>query len=226
MTLESWRIITHLDEDFGLPQPPGSTQLSDALELIDQAIMMLSAFSGLGVENMIRGPGWRFLDMGRRLERAIHTSSLLRTTLVEVDEHESAVLEALLEIGDSSITYRSRYLTTLQCGPLLDLLLTDDTNPRAVVYQLVELAEHVENLPRDRSMPSLSPAQRQAMAMLTNLRLADIDLLCQIGRNGRRSRLETTLTQLLTDLPGLSDTITHHYLIHAEPTRHFAHAVS
>ena len=221
MTLESWRIITHLDEDFDWrPLAHHAERLPDALALIDRTIMRLAAFSGLMEENMIRGPEWHFLDLGRRLERAAHTAGLLRSTLVEVDEQEGAVLEALLEIGDSAITYRTRYLAALQCAPVLDLLLTDDTNPRAVVYQLVRLAAHVERLPRDRAMPSLSPAQRRVMAMLTRLRLVEIDALCQVGRNGRRGHLETTLTELQTDFSGLSDTLTHHYLSHAELTRH------
>jgi uncharacterized circularly permuted ATP-grasp superfamily protein/uncharacterized alpha-E superfamily protein len=222
MTLECWHIITHLQEDFALPQTHHPLQLSDALALINRTIMTLSAFSGLGVENMIRGPEWRFLDMGRRLERALHTISLVRSTLVTVGEHDEAVLQALLEIGDVSITYRSRYRTTLQVAPVLDLLLTDETNPRAVVYQLVELAEHVEHLPRDHSQPSLSPAQRVMTTMLTTLRLAEVDRLCHADRQGRRSHLEALLSQLHTDLPALSDTITQHYLSHAEPTRHLA----
>jgi uncharacterized alpha-E superfamily protein len=222
MTLECWHIITHLKENFAPPQTRRPLPLSDALELINHTIMTLSAFSGLGVENMIRGPEWRFLDMGRRLERALHTMHLVRSTLVLVDEHEGAVLQALLEIGDISITYRSRYRTTLQVAPVLDLLLTDETNPRAVIYQLVELAEHVEHLPRSRSMPSLSPAQRLMLSMLTTLRLAEVETLCQAGRQGRRTRLEAVLSQLLAELPALSDTITQHYLSHAEPTRHLA----
>ena len=222
MTLESWRIITHLDENFSASDSEhGLGQVSDALGLIDHTVTMLAAFSGLMEENMIRGPEWHFLDLGRRLERAGHTTSLLRSTLVDVDEQEGSVLEALLEIGDSSITYRSRYLTALQCAPVLDLLLTDDTNPRAVVYQLARLADHVDGLPRDRNMPSLSPAQRRVTAMLTRLRLAEIDVLCQIGRAGRRGNLETALAALQADFLGLSDTITHHYLSHAELTRHF-----
>ena len=223
MTLESWRIITHLDEDFDWHPPDNHVErLPDALALIDHTIMMLSAFSGLMEENMIRGPEWHFLDLGRRLERAAHTTGLLRSTLVDADDREGSVLEALLEIGDSSITYRSRYLTALQCVPVLDLLLTDDSNPRAVVYQLVRLADHVQRLPRDRNMPSLSPAQRRVMAMLTRLRLAEVEVLCRIGRNGRRGHLETALAELQADFSGLSDTITHHYLSHAELTRHLA----
>jgi uncharacterized alpha-E superfamily protein len=188
--------------------------------------MTLSAFNGLGSENMIRGPEWRFLDMGRRIERAIHSTSLLRSTLVEMEGPEPAVLEALLEIGDSSITYRTRYLTRLQCEAVLDLLIADDTNPRAILYQLKALAEHVENLPRDYTRPELSPAQRLAIAMLTHVRLAEMHRLAQIARSGKRGRLDAFLAQHSRDLPALSDTITHHYLSHAESTRHLSRQVS
>ena len=120
------------------------------------------------------------------------------------------------------MTYRSRYRTSLQFAPVLDLVLMDDTNPRSVVYQLVALAEHIESLPRDHVRPSLSPAQRLGMTLLTSVRLAAIEALCEVNGAGRRSHLETMLTRLLTDLPLLSDTITHHYLSHAEPSRHLA----
>ena len=123
------------------------------------------------------------------------------------------------------MTYRSRYLTTLQCAPVLDLVLMDDTNPRSVVYQLIALAEHVEHLPRNHARPSLSPAQRLALMALTSLRLAEINVLCEVSGDGRRSHLETLLTRLRTDLPALSDTMTHHYLSHAEISRHLAASV-
>ena len=222
MTLESWRIVTQLIEHFTPFPGDGQIHIGAALDLLNHAIMILSAFSGLGSENMIRGPEWHFLDMGRRIERALHMTFLLQSTLVEINEQESSVLDALLEVGDSVITYRTRYLTRLQCAPVLDLLLTDDTNPRAVIYQLVELASHVERLPHDRGMPSLTPAERFTLRMLTAVRLAQVDRLCQGDSSGRREQLDTLLRQLLMDLPALSDTITHHYLSHAEPSRHLA----
>ena len=59
-------------------------------------------------------------------------------------------------------------------------------------------------------------------ATLTRLRLAEVGVLCQVGRNGRRGYLETALAELQSDFLGLSDTITHHYLSHAELTRHLS----
>jgi uncharacterized circularly permuted ATP-grasp superfamily protein/uncharacterized alpha-E superfamily protein len=225
MTLESWRIVTQLAENFASCPGDGQSHIGAVLDLLNHAVMILSAFSGLGSENMIRGPEWHFLDLGRRLERALHTASLLQSTLVQSRELEGPVLDALLEVGDSVITYRTRYLTRLQCAPVVDLLLTDETNPRAVIYQLVKLANHVERLPRDRAMPSLTAAERLTLRMLTTVRLAQVDLLCQVDRHGRREQLDILLQELRADLPALSDTITHHYLSHAEPTRHLAQQV-
>jgi uncharacterized alpha-E superfamily protein len=105
---------------------------------------------------------------------------------------------------------------------VLDLLLMDETNPRSVLYQLMALAEHVEHLPRNHARPSLSPAQRLALMALTSLRLAEIDVLCEIRADGHRPQLETLLTRLRTDLPALSDAMIHHYLSHAESSRHLA----
>ena len=83
----------------------------------------LSAFTGLALENMTRTHAWQFLHLGRRLERALQTSSLIRSMLQAGGATEYAVLEALLEVADSIMTYRSRYLARVQFGPVLDLLL-------------------------------------------------------------------------------------------------------
>ena len=222
MTLECWRIVTHLGEQCLAPPVDNPVPLNDALALIDQTVMTLSAFSGIGVENMIRGPEWHFLDMGRRLERAARLAALLHHTLVHVTPYESAVLEALLEIGDSSITYRSRYLTTLQCAPVLDLLLTDETNPRAVLYQLVELVAHVERLPRDQTLPALTAAQRLTLRLMHTVRLVEMETLCALDTQRQRSLLATVLTSVCADLAALSETITYTYLSHTEPTRHLS----
>jgi uncharacterized alpha-E superfamily protein len=222
ISVDAWRILSHLDQDFPPPRPLSQVPLSEALVLLNRTITTLAAFSGLGVENMTRGPAWRFLDMGRRLERAMQTVSLVRSLLVDVSEYEGAVLETLLEIADSSMTYRSRYLSTLQFAPVLDLLLTDDTNPRSVAYQLVALAQHVEQLPQERSRPDLSPAQRLTIGIVTVLRLAEIETLCTTDNDGTLPHLDILLGHLMANLPVLSEVLTHHYLSHAEPARHLA----
>jgi uncharacterized alpha-E superfamily protein len=185
---------------------------------LNQVLMNLSAFSGMAMESMTRTQGWRFLDMGRRLERAVHTCSLLRSTLVVPGSNESAVIEAVLEIADSLMTYRSRYLTTLQAAPVLDLLVTDESNPRSVAFQLAVLADHVENLPRDQTHPMRTTEQRLTISALTGVRLADVENLTEV-EGGVREKLDRLLARLVTHVRNLSETISHTYLIHAGPAR-------
>jgi uncharacterized circularly permuted ATP-grasp superfamily protein/uncharacterized alpha-E superfamily protein len=219
ISLDSWRILHRVQHDFLPADKPAAVQLSDVLAMLNQMIVDLAAFSGLGMESMTRGPGWRFLDMGRRLERSLQSMNLLRSTLVTARPDEAPVLEALLEIADSSMTYRNRYQLTPRLAPVLDLLMTDETNPRSVGFQLVALADHAEHLPRDQSEPMLNAEQRTMLAVLTGLRLADINALTTTDREGYRQNLDRLLTRLAQQLRSLSDGITHKYLVHAGPAR-------
>jgi uncharacterized alpha-E superfamily protein len=200
------------------PANSAGVQMADVLSMLNQMVVNLMAFSGLATESMTRTQGWRFLDMGRRLERTLHTISLLRATLVPVLAHEAPVLEAVLEAADSAMTYRSRYLSTLQIAPVVDLLLTDETNPRSVAFQLAALAAHVENLPRDLSNPNRTQEQRIALSLAASIRLAEIDALC-VEQDGMRKPLDALLVKLADLLPKLSDSLARHYLIHAGPSR-------
>jgi uncharacterized alpha-E superfamily protein len=189
---------------------------------LNQVILNLSAFSGVATENMTRGPGWQFLDLGRRIERSLSMIDLLRGTLVEASLHEHNVLDALLEIADSSMTYRNRYATNLQAGPVLDLLLIDETNPRSIGFQLAALANHVEHLPRQQSDPLLSPEQRLIIALLASVRLAEGNVLAEFDAGGIRSSLDELLVQLAAELRDLASGISHKYLVHAGPVHQMA----
>jgi hypothetical protein len=131
---------------------------------------------------MTRGQGWRFLDMGRKLERSLHTIALVRLTLGTAQGAEGPLLEALLEIADSSMTYRRRYLGSLRTAAVLDLLLADETNPRSLAFQMAALADDVEHLPRETEHPGRGPEQRLMLSALTSLRLADVERLAQPDR--------------------------------------------
>jgi uncharacterized circularly permuted ATP-grasp superfamily protein/uncharacterized alpha-E superfamily protein len=197
----------------------GDLTLSDVLPPLNRMIISLAALGGIAMESMTRGHGWRFLEMGRRLERSVHLIRLLRSTLVTVTANEAPLLEALLEVADSSMTYRRRYPGGLQVAPVLDLLLTDATNPRSLAFQLVALAEHVENLPHDASQARMPPGQRIMMATLTTVRLADVEMLSNVSAGVMRPHLLELLARLEGDLPVFSDTISQHYLTHAEASR-------
>ena len=200
--------------------PPNVLRLSGSQAMLDHAVGTLAAFSGLVMESMTRGDGWRFLDIGRRLERAWQMVDLIRHGLGFECAHDSGQLEILLEIADSSITYRSRYLTSMQADLVLDLLLLDEANPRSLAYQLVRLREHMEQLPGSRSLMRRPAEARIAISLLTAVQQVEIrELACT--DSGRRSHLESLLGRVTGELRLLSETLTREYFNQALPSRQF-----
>jgi len=241
ISTDMWKVVNKLDLENGKGSDPPLTPtplpvgergrkegrtLSDVLDLLDGAVSTLAAFGGLTMESMTRSQAWRFLDMGRRLERSSHTINLVRHTLLAATANEGPLLEALLEIADCSMTYRRRYLGSLHTAPVLDLLLADETNPRSLAFQFVGLSETIDQLPWNSMLPGRSPEQRLILSALTALRLADIEQLARPNAAGVRTNLEELLTQLTTLVPVLSDTITRHYLSHLLAARHLGSLAS
>jgi uncharacterized alpha-E superfamily protein len=181
---------------------------------VSTLLLGFSAFSGLVMENMTHGPGWRFADIGRRIERGAFMVRLLRSTLVGADD--AAVLDAVLEVADSAMTYRSRYLGTMALMPVLDLLMTDETNPRSIVYQLAMLEEHVKRLPRASERPLLAPEAKTVLRALSQVRCADVTQLAQSDGAGRHAALDELLHELERALPLLAEQLTLGYLAHAQ----------
>ena len=101
----------------------------------------------------------------------------------------------------------------------LDLLATDETNPRSIAFQAAALVDHVEALPRGASQLLLASEQRVALALLTDLRLADVYALAKVDASGERIQLDHFLERCAAHFRALSDEITTHYLIHAGPSR-------
>jgi uncharacterized circularly permuted ATP-grasp superfamily protein/uncharacterized alpha-E superfamily protein len=215
ISTDSWRILSRIDQQFRPWPRYAGVDLTDLLTILDQMIIDLAAFSGMVMESMTRSHIWRFLDLGRRLERALQVICLARSALEHAAELSGPVLETLLEVADSLMTYRGRYLANLQLGAVIDLLLTDDTNPRSLAYQLVLLADHVDRLPRNRTQPLLGLDQRLAMSLLHDIRMVDVPMLADLHARGQSAPLVELLTALEERLPKLSDAVNHQYLIHA-----------
>jgi len=167
---------------------------------------------------MTRGDGWRFLDIGRRLERALQMVELLRNSLAKDAPCDVGVLEAVLEIADSSITYRSRYLTSLQTDLVLDLLLVDEANPRSIAFQLARLYEDINELPASHTAIRRPAEARLALAVLTGVQLADVRELVRDGA-GPSAVLDALLGRLIGDLIQLSEVLTRAYFSHSPQSR-------
>jgi uncharacterized alpha-E superfamily protein len=186
--------------------------------LLSGCLELLSAFSGMERENVTRGAGWLFLSLGRRLERAMYSARLLREIASPLVPEEWPLLEYLLEVADSTITYRTRYFTTLQPIAVLDVLMTDDTNPRSLDFQLSHLADLLSKLPRE--MPDDTRAMRHAVALLRSFDLAGIGYALPGSEPSVRGKEERVrLRRFLKDLEGLlpswSDSVSSAYFSHA-----------
>ncbi|HVU01864.1 MAG TPA: circularly permuted type 2 ATP-grasp protein [Polyangiaceae bacterium] len=219
LSSDTWHVVSRIHRLLDDASRRPAFHLSDAFDLLGELLLLFSALSGLSRENMTHGPGWRFSDMGRRVERLHHTVRLLRGILVPADEDDVPALEALLEIADSIITYRTRYLGAIEVAPVLDLLLTDESNPRSVAYQLLALDEHIAELPRARRSATRPEEARIVLRALARVQLADVHALSAVGTGATRETLDAQLAELEHVGPALAESLTRSYLTHAEPTQ-------
>jgi uncharacterized circularly permuted ATP-grasp superfamily protein/uncharacterized alpha-E superfamily protein len=214
LSVDSSRIINHLED---LTDSPSH----EPLEFLDETLFALSAFSGLAMESMTRSLGWRFLDMGRRIERATHQTKLINIALPLVQNGSRNTLEALLEISDSTMTYRSRYRSTFQLAPVLDLLLADENNPKSLAFQFNQLADHVKHLPRQSERSYAYPEERIALKMLTAVRLLDLTDLQYSEEDRPNETVSSFLDSMSEYLNIFSQEVTAHYLTRIPATPHF-----
>jgi uncharacterized alpha-E superfamily protein len=143
----------------------------DATRAMTVLLRKLAGFSGLVHENMYRFAGWRFLEIGRRLERGIQIAGITRWLTRE--GAPDGALDMLLEIGDSVMTHRRRYNVAAGPNSYLDLLVLDPLNPRSVLFQVAELREQIERLPGGIEDDHLSATAKAVLELHTELRVAE-----------------------------------------------------
>jgi uncharacterized circularly permuted ATP-grasp superfamily protein/uncharacterized alpha-E superfamily protein len=219
LSFDSWKIIYRLNQLSQKPENSIQDDVNDYLEILDSIISDLAAFSGLMAETMTRSQAWRFLEMGRRIERSTQMLGLLRAFLSESEKTTSAALEVILEVADSLMTYRSRYLANLQIGLLLDLIVLDEGNPRSVMFQIVSLEEHIKHLPKDMSSSFYSPEERICSSTIHKLKMFNPELFHRIFDQGVTQEFDQILESTESKLLQLSEVISHRYLIHANVPR-------
>lgn len=222
MSLESFQTLSRFR-----PGDPWSNTLAAAkpggvLDLLDDGLASIAAFSGLMHENMTRNFGWSILDMGRRLERAYNLSEAMLAMFVPMPEGEEqqGSLRLLLELADSFITYRSRYWLDPIFALVFDLLLLDESNPRSLSYQLAAFSRQLDTLPDGKQGVSLTEDRRLILGLLTSVRLTDIEKLS--GPEGE-AMLENLLQEQIQSLPELSDALARHYFNLTDDSFHRLH---
>ena len=185
MSLDNWRTINRLLQD---PVFGRDASISETLNWLDRAITSLMTLGGFALDGMTRDTGWRFLSIGRRLERLTFTSLSLQVAL---REGRAFGLTWLLRLTDSIVTYRSRYMARPEWLPVLDLLVRDEANPRSVMFTASGvqgylhklekvfgpcgselLAPHLDALSHLSPETDLDPASADLINLLGNLRTA------------------------------------------------------
>jgi uncharacterized circularly permuted ATP-grasp superfamily protein/uncharacterized alpha-E superfamily protein len=215
---DMWRALNQLHQRLAAPLSSPVLLAADAADVLNQTLLGLAAFHGLARENMTRAQAWRFLDMGLRIERAVYLGTLLDATLHSPDAENPSVLEAVLEVADSSITFRSRYNLLPHVPAVFDLVLLDDKNPRSVFFQIAQLGQHFEHLPHERETTSDS-GRSILRECLDELNQLDARELAENREGWGRSRVSRAIKKILRNLPRLSDAISASYFAHSATSR-------
>jgi uncharacterized alpha-E superfamily protein len=188
----------------------------ETLLAIDEVLLHLAAFRGLVASNMVRGHGWVFLEMGRRIERGVFVLTLISHLFAGGGSR--LLMETLLRICDSLLTYRSRYLSSLQATAVVDLVLTDSTNPQSVLFQVQRLLWCVRELPKDSPFP-LSRAEQRLIRLEASLVTADLASASRGDAAGLCEMAEEGINLLWQ----VSDDISRTYFTHAQASRSMSH---
>jgi uncharacterized circularly permuted ATP-grasp superfamily protein/uncharacterized alpha-E superfamily protein len=144
LTHQTWALIGRLEMTLK-PARERHPSAGEIVDLADEALTTIAALSGLFDENFNRGAGWVFYVMGRCVERGANTCRLLRQFAGnDATEHSLGVM---LDLIDSQITYRSRYLVGMALAPVRDMALLDPFNPRSVAFQVNRIDEGISTLP-------------------------------------------------------------------------------
>jgi uncharacterized circularly permuted ATP-grasp superfamily protein/uncharacterized alpha-E superfamily protein len=166
LSSDTWRLIQDAYEGLDREMSESITEW-DISDRVEASLRTLTSISGLCQENMNRGAGWVMLDMGRRVERAINTCRFAHELANKNGRADG--LSVLLDLIDSQITYRSRYLVGVSLPLVRDMVLLDPFNPRSVAFQVDRLNEHLAHLPRLREDGLLEEPRRLAVQLQSDL---------------------------------------------------------
>ncbi|MBT12193.1 MAG: hypothetical protein CMI02_09170 [Oceanospirillaceae bacterium] len=244
LSSDTFRIINDIrDALVKLPNELNNSLGSAPEEVLDPLVTALMAFAGLTQESMNRSFGWRFMELGRRLERAQQINTAIRGLLVPVvnENEQNRLAESLLLTLETLISYRRRYRGRMSVQTSLDLILLDKSNPRSLLYQLETIAEHLRALPHPATvLHELSDEERTLMQAEVLIKLTPLKELSseeetspsgqqnapqeqprQTPANAalQRDKLLSAMTRCHQLMGALNDQITDKYFDHREASQ-------
>ena len=205
---EFWRILRRLRAIAAQGRPQLESDLGQ----------QLAALEALCSETLAHDTGWRFLKLGRRIERARHLIFLASELLVpEPPEGEPLAapgefrLQTLLHFTDSLFTYRSVYHGLFQPASILAWLIGAPENPRGLRFQAERIAEHLAALPEELAPRPVLALRETAFRLVSSVKLVEPSALAGDPRLAREffQGTEATLTEL-------HDRLTQVYFSHSD----------
>jgi uncharacterized circularly permuted ATP-grasp superfamily protein/uncharacterized alpha-E superfamily protein len=216
---DMWRLLERLAQpankpNHGLPNPLVT------LRHLNSQIDTMAAVNGMISLNMTRADGWRFLSCGRSLERLQQSAHLFNELTSRPADIEQGSLNLLLEVSDCAITYRTRYGAAPQFIPVADLILADDSNPRSLLSQVIQVRSHFENMPHPNQTGIDREADKAMLRLESSLRLLDPEQLDERNnQTGNRTYVSRLCRQAQSDKSVITDRLTAVFFSHAGASR-------
>lgn len=210
MSNDTWMVLAAVERALALDsEPPDSLAEADAALTRAQAQTLagMLTLSGVAAESMVRDVGWTMMDIGKRIERGLWLTALLRATLTVMRgaAAEQTVIESTLVACESSVIYRRRTAGKVSVSAMVELMLFDAQNPRSLLYQLDRLRTDLGDLPGSSGS---SRPERLVDEIGTLLRRSHPAALERVGDDGRRAELADLLGAVHAELRNLADVIT------------------
>lgn len=177
LSSDNWRIVNQMAQRVN--QVETRPTIAQTLTYLDETTSSLITLTGFTLDGMTRDQGWRFMSIGRRIERLQFLSTLLQQALAMPAESN---LDWLLELTDSIVTYRARYSAQPEWLPVLDLLLMDENNPNSMIFQLKGLIKYLAEISNTHlQVEEVTRFEDDLTKCLNSLKTFDPDLVLYHG---------------------------------------------
>lgn len=214
LSIYMWQTLRRLTTSAFASFANGDSRPDELLESLDSMIATLAAFGGLVAENMTRGPGWRFLDLGRRIERGIGTCRAIGGVMAGPVEQVEAGLRLALDLSDATSGYLLRFPLEAHFAHALRFVLLDRSNPRSLLYQL----DHAERHLAVQASTSRIAIETSAIpALIEMMENSSFDIAEPDNAGEQLAGLFLLLDRAASDLSMLSETVTKVYFTHTAP---------
>jgi uncharacterized circularly permuted ATP-grasp superfamily protein/uncharacterized alpha-E superfamily protein len=216
VSADTRRVLNDIGDELAALGQWTPTDLQSVQEALDRIMTALMAIAGATNESMSRELGWRYVGLGRHIERSLSLATLVRSLLVSAMDSgvEALTTESALSAAESFTLYRRRYYARPQIDIALDVLLLDETNPRSLVFQIEKLERLIGDLPGQGVRP-LKTEMRRVIEASGLLRLADAETLAA-PEGDMRTRLDALLDRFYQSVSEASAALTDSYFTHLE----------